>query len=247
MKIVQLTDKITAVLGDNIDYMKSIEDHAFNLAIVDPVYHEQPGKKLAYGSEIGKLGVRRPFYGKTEYWIKPTPEFFQLLRRTSIDQIIWGINYYPIVNESFGRIVWDKVNGKSSYSDCELASCSKIQSVRLLRYMWNGMMQGKSIREGHVQQANKKLNEKRIHRTQKPVILYRWLLQEFADPGDRILDTNGGSFSSAIACHIEGFEMVIVEIDPNEFNKGVRRFKDFMKYPDLFYDQTPDTLQTEVL
>lgn len=93
--------------------------------------------------------------------------------------------------------------------------------------MWNGMMQGKSIAEGHVQQGNKKLNEKRIHPTQKPVNLYIWLLQKYAKTGDKILDTHVGSASSLIACKELGFDYVGCELDTHIYNKAIDRLCEY--------------------
>ena len=138
---------------------------------------------------------------------------------------IWGCNYFDY---SFtpGRIVWDKCNGKSSFSDCEIAYCSMHDSVRLFRYMWNGMMQGKSIREGYIQQGNKKLNEKRIHPTQKPVALYEWLFERYAKIGDKILDTHVGSASSLIAAERAGLQYVGFEKDEYYYKVSQKRIKE---------------------
>ena len=98
-------------------------------------------------------------------------------------------------------------------------------SVRLFRYMWNGMFQGKSIAEGHIQQGNKKLNEKRIHPTQKPVALYEWILSRYARKGDKILDTHVGSASSLIACHNMGYEYIGFEKDEHYYNLAKERLE----------------------
>ncbi len=90
--------------------------------------------------------------------------------------------------------------------------------------MWNGMMRGKSITEGRIMQGNKKLTPPRIHPTEKPVALYRWLLTNYAKPGHRIIDTHGGSMSSAIACHDLGFDLDIIELDPDYYQAGTDRF-----------------------
>lgn len=168
-------------------------------------------------------GVKRPFY-KAKYWTVPGNDYFEELMRVSKHQIIWGCNYYQFPFGS-GRIVWDKVNGRSSFSDCEIAYCSMIDTVRMFSFMWNGMCQGKSASEGRIQQGNKALNEVRIHPTQKPVVLYKWLLANYAKPGDRILDTHGGSMSSAIAAHDMGFEMTIIEKDPEYYTTARRRLQ----------------------
>lgn len=88
------------------------------------------------------------------------------------------------------------------------------------------MMQGKSIKEGHIQQGNKKLNEKRIHPTQKPVLLYNWILQKYAKAGDTILDTHGGSMSIAIACGELDYNIDIWEKDKSRFELAVDRVLD---------------------
>ena len=88
------------------------------------------------------------------------------------------------------------------------------------------MMQGKSIEEGHRQQGKKKLNEKRIHPTQKPIALYKWLLQKYAKPGDLILDTHVGSASSLIACYELGFDYIGFEIDEYYYRIAQKRIKD---------------------
>ena len=211
----------------NLDCMKALKeypDNHFDLAIVDPPYFSGPEKRGFYGQKVSPIGVQR-FYEKSEEWKVPGPEYFKELERVSKHQIIFGCNYFQW-NFPPGRIVWDKCNEKNSFSDCEIASCSLHDSVRLFRYMWSGMMQGKSISEGHIQQGNKKLNEKRIHPTQKPVALYKWLLQKYAKPGDLIIDTHVGSGSSLIACYELGFDYVGFEIDKHYYELAQERIKE---------------------
>lgn len=183
---------------DCVDFMKQVPDRHYDLAIVDPPYFSGPEKRQYYGSEVSTTKVERRKYEVMDTWEVPGEEYFKELFRVSKQQIIWGCNYFKW---SFtpGRIIWDKVNGKSSFSDCEIAFCSMHDSVRLFRYMWNGMMQGKSIKEGHLQQGNKKLNEVRIHPTQKPVKLYQWIFCTYAKKGFKILETHRGSGSIGIA------------------------------------------------
>lgn len=162
--------------------MKQFPDKYFELAIVDPPYFSGPEKRGYYGRKISPIGVQR-HYNITDNWDIPGEEYFIELARVSKNQIIWGCNYYKYIFSGSGRIVWDKCNGESSFSDVEIAYCSMHDSVRLIRYMWNGMMQGKSISEGWIQQGDKSKNEVRIHPTQKPVKLYKWLLMKYAKPG----------------------------------------------------------------
>lgn len=219
--------------NDCMDIMKQYPDDYFDLAIVDPPYFSGPEKREFYGSKISPIGVHRRLYGKTTKWEVPGKDYFDELFRVSKNQIIWGVNYF---NYSFGsgRIVWDKVNTHSRFSDCELAYSSLHDSTRLFRYMWNGMMQGKSISEGHIQQGNKVLNEVRIHPTQKPINLYLWLLQNYAKDGDKILDTHVGSASSLIACQELGFEYVGCELDKSIFNLAKQRLDAYEKQLKLF-------------
>lgn len=207
--------------------MVEFPDNYFDVAIVDPPYYSGPEKRKFYGRKISPIGVQR-IYDKSTSWSVPEREYFDELFRISKDQIIFGCNYFDYPFGS-GRIVWDKCNGSSSFSDCELAYTSFHDSVRLFRYMWNGMMQGKSISEGHIQQGNKKLNEKRIHPTQKPVNLYRWLVQKYLKPGQLVLDTHVGSGSSLIAFEEYGLQYVGYEIDKNYYDLARSRVESTRK------------------
>lgn len=201
---------------DCMEGMKEYPDRYFDLAIVDPPYFSGPERRQYYGQKESPIGVKR-VYQKSECWNIPNAHYFSELERVSGRYIVWGCNYFQW-NFAPGRIIWDKCNGKSSFSDAEIAATNLFSSVRLFPYMWNGMFQGKSIEEGRIQQGNKKLNEKRIHPTQKPAALYEWLLRKYAKPGWRILDTHVGSGSSLIACERMGFEAVGFEIDPFYFH-----------------------------
>lgn len=215
--------------------MKQIPDKYFDLAIVDPPYFKGPNKRQYYGRRINKLNIKRREYNEIEGWEIPSEQYFKELIRVSKNQIVWGINYFNY-HLGPGRIVWDKVNGKSSYSDCEIAYCSLHDSTKLFRYMWNGMNQGKSIREGHIMRGDKAKNEKRIHPTQKPVNLYKWILMNYANEGDKILDTHVGSASSLIACHEMSFDFIGFELDINMFDLSSKRLSDSMNQINMFKD-----------
>lgn len=142
----------------NSDCMPAMHDYPdkhFDLAVVDPPYFSGPERRKYYGSEVSTRKVRRREYHVAERWQVPGPEYFKELERISKRYIVWGCNYYDYVFAP-GRIVWDKCNGSSTFSDCELAATNCHESVRLFRYMWNGMMQGKSVEEGDVARGNKK-------------------------------------------------------------------------------------------
>ena len=213
---------------DCMELMAEYPDNHFDLAIVDPPYGrgEDGGTNRNHGvkQKNGKVLLCQDGGYTAKKWDKETPptEYFAELRRVSRNQIVWGINYYPVPWNG-GRIVWDKVNDGADQSGAEIAYCSLNERVDIVRYMWRGMMQGVSIRRGTVQQGNKALNEKRIHPTQKPVKLYEWLVAEYAKPGQRILDTHLGSGSIAIAAYYAGVELVASEIDEEYFEAACER------------------------
>lgn len=218
---------------DCMEGMKLIPDKYFDLAIVDPPYFTGPNKRKFYGRNINKLKIRRKNYEPIESWDIPSKEYFEELKRVSKNQIVWGINYFYYYLGP-GLIIWDKVNGKSTFSDCEVAYCSMHNKTKMFRYMWNGMMQGKSISEGHIMQGDKSRNEVRIHPTQKPVNLYKWILLNYAKRGDKILDTHVGSASSLVACYEMGYEFLGFEKDKNMFHLANKRLIDVMNQINFF-------------
>lgn len=194
--------------------MARYPDKHFDLAIVDPPYFKGVANEGFYGAKVSKCGVSR-LRSKSTHWDDniPSENYYKELVRVSKEQIIWGINYYDFKAPP-GRIVWDKENDSSTFSNCEIASNSLITSVKIYRYMWNGMLQG-----------DMKNKEFRIHPTQKPVALYHWLLNNYAKEGDKILDTHVGSASSLIACHDMGFRAVGFEIDENYYKQSKERLE----------------------
>lgn len=218
----------------NMELMARYEDNYFDLAIVDPPYGIGESSKNRNG--ITKNTDKRNgriSYVKTNNEIKdwdnmpPSKEYFFELQRVSKNQIIFGANHFieniPNSNSS-SWFVWDKCNGNSDFADCELALTSFKTAVRQFRYMWNGMFQGKqSFKNGHIFEGNLSLHEKRIHKTHKPSIVYKWLLDKYAKQGDKILDTHLGSMSIAIACHDYGFDLTGCELDKDYFDAGIKR------------------------
>jgi site-specific DNA-methyltransferase (adenine-specific) len=216
---------LTITNEDNMQLMARYPDKYFELAIVDPPYFSGPEKRKYYGREVSNHGVKRIDYKPLDNsWQVPQEEYFKELERVSKHQIVWGANYY---NYKFGSgtIVWDKVNDHTSFSDCEIAACSLIKHVRVFRYMWSGMMQGKGDGTCSNMQGDKTLNEKKIHPTQKPVALYKWLLTKYAKEGDKILDTHFGSGSIAIACNDYGFDLTACELDKDYYEAAMKRIK----------------------
>lgn len=213
------------ICGNCMDYLSEFPNNYFDIAVCDPPYFSGPEKRQYYGKKISPIGVKR-YYKPSAAWDIPDRHYFDELFRISRQQIIWGCNYFDYHFGS-GRIIWDKCNGSSPFSDCEIAFCSLHDSVRLFRYMWNGMMQGKSIEEGHIQEGNKKLNEKRIHPTQKPVNLYRWIIKKYIQQGWSVLDTHVGSASSLIAYDEAGIDYMGYEIDPEKYIQAKERMKEY--------------------
>lgn len=208
--------------ADCMDIMRDIPNKYFELAIVDPPYFKGVANKDYFNSKI--KNTRKENLSNIPIWNKGIPDekYYEELKRVSNNQIIWGCNYYKFIQPA-GRIVWDKCNENTPFSDCELASISLIKSVRIFRYKWNGMIQ-----------ENMTDKEIRIHPTQKPVALYRWLLINYANPGDKIIDTHSGSGSCAIACHLEKFDFLAIEKDADYYEASVKRFDEVRAQLGLF-------------
>lgn len=208
---------------DCMEYMKGIPDKFFELACVDPPYGiDEDGKT---NHTRGKLAKAKNYSGKNWDNSSPDVQYFNELIRVSQNQIIWGANHFisKIPLDSSCWIVWDKVNGDNDFADCELAYTSFTSAVRKFEFTWNGMLQG-----------DMKNKETRIHPTQKPVKLYKWLLTNYAKPGDKILDTHLGSGSSRIAAWDMGFDFFGCELDADYFAASQKRFDNFKLQQKLF-------------
>lgn len=188
--------------GDCMDYLKDYPRNFFDLAIVDPPYRDenQPTK------DMRKNGfIRSKWSGG-----KPTPEYFEELFRVSKNQIIWGANNFTLPNYK-GFVVWEKhIPENFTMSMAEIAYISEGLGTisKIVRFPSN-------------------TGGGRIHPTQKPIDLYKWLLSKYAKPGDLILDTHVGSASSLIACEDMGFNYVGFEIDPEYFKLAKGRLDEF--------------------
>ena len=197
--------------------MKQFPDKYFELAIVDPPYGIGASDYKRGGTQHGNSKAKCKVYASKD-WDKSAPsvEYFDELFRVSKNQIIWGANHFisRIPYDSSCWVVWDKVNGDNGYADCELAWTSFKSAVRQYTYRWHGMLQ-----------QNMKDKEQRIHPTQKPVALYKWLLMKYAKPGDKILDTHVGSASSLIACYEYGFDFIGFEIDKDYYKAAKERLE----------------------
>ena len=194
---------------DCMEYMRTLPDKAFQLAIADPPYGiGRDGQKLS----INKNPKHNRKYFEAKGWDKKAPdqEFFDELLRVCENVILWGANHYisrvPI--DSACWIIWDKGQKGLTMADCELAWSSFDKPARIF-----------------VMNRVALLQEGTIHPTQKPVALYAWLLKNYAKPGDRIFDPMMGSQSSRIAAYKMGFDYVGCELDKEYFEKGCERFE----------------------
>ena len=210
---------------DCIDGIRRYPARFFDLAIVDPMY-DLPDVYLCQGNKVSKTGVTRKHIDTAKKLAGGAivcQDYFTELLRVSKHQIIWGEQYFQFQGKPKGRLIWDKCNDASSFSNAEIASCDLLDGVRIFRYMWNGMIQ-----------ADMKHKEKRIHPFQKPVPLYRWILKRFAEPGFKLLDTHVGSASSLIAFEEFGLDYAGFEIDGDIYHNAVNRLEQYRLQPALF-------------
>lgn len=190
-----------------MELLRRTPDNYYELAIVDP----------PYGIGISSNPVRQQH--KKKEWDNsiPSSDYFNELFRVSKNQIIWGGNYFfDYLSNSQGFIIWDKKQPENfSLAMCEFAYSSIQSPAKIFRY---------SV-----------LSEQgKIHPTQKPVALYKWLLDKYAKEGDKILDTHLGSGSIAIACHDYGFELTACELDEEYYDKAIQRIKNHVSQGRLF-------------
>lgn len=194
---------------DCMEAMRKIPDKFFQLAITDPPY--------GIGIDGQKISINKnPKHNRKEHqrkgWDKSIPkeEYFRELERVSVNQIIWGGNYFVehLKAGHKGWIVWDKGQRGLTMSDCELAYTSFDKPTRIVT-----INRAELAKDGT------------IHPTQKPVKLYEWILNNYAQPGDRIIDTHAGSGASCIACHRMRYEWLAFEIDKDYYRKATERIQ----------------------
>jgi site-specific DNA-methyltransferase (adenine-specific) len=204
---------------DNMELMARYPDNYFDLAIVDPPYGL--GDRLVKGGAKGGMGTMRNLADdKVITWDDkiPPPEYFTELQRVSKNQIIWGGNYFlDYLGKTDGFVVWDKMNGTNTMADAELAWQNIKGTTRMFR--WHHFSGERTTK---------------IHPTQKPVALYKWILDKYAKENDKILDTHLGSGSIAIACHDYGFDLTACELDKEYFDKAMQRINNHTAQQKLF-------------
>lgn len=193
---------------DCMEYMRSLPDKAFDLAVVDPPY----GIRITDSGRLKKYNANRIRWDD----VVPSDEYFAELFRVSKNQIIWGGNYYRLP-PCRGFLIWDKKQPEDiSFASCEFAWSSFDISARTFYY------------------SPLQMKDFRFHPTQKPVALYAWIFSRYAKPGDKILDTHLGSGSSRIAAYDAGLDFVRCEIDKGYFDAQEKRFEQYTAQMSLF-------------
>lgn len=206
---------------DNMALMARYPDKYFELAIVDPPYgigmdNQKVRPKPSRPNSYKRAGDIQ--YSKSN-WDSETPsqKYFDELFRVSKNQVIWGANYFcEHIPSGKGWIYWDKLMGDNNFSSGEFA----YQSMYTKSFAFS--------------EPSMRVSGTRIHPTQKPVALYKWLLDKYAKPGDKILDTHLGSGSIAIACHDYGFDLTACELDPEYYSAAVKRLKQHQAQLSIF-------------
>jgi site-specific DNA-methyltransferase (adenine-specific) len=201
-----------------MDFMRDVPDNYYELCICDPPYGiDLANMNMGIGN-TPKASKAKNRKWKAKDWDNsiPSDDYFKELKRISQNQIIWGGNYFNLgICNKF--IIWDKeIPEGLSFSDCEFAWTSFSGANKIFRY------------SAYLNKSEK------FHPTQKPPQLYKWLLDKYAKPNDKILDTHGGSMSIAIACHDYGFDLDLCELDKEYFDKGVQRVKNHVAQTKLF-------------
>ena len=220
---MKLTDKIELTNEDNMELMARYPDNYFDLAIVDPPYGID--SKISTTSRLNKGNKFAQLYNKKRWdRFRPENQYWNELLRVSKNQIVCGGNYFaeklPV---SRGWIFWDKQGEGVTSVNNELMWTSFDVSIKTFSRC-HGLDKGfmaKGI-------------DKVFHPTQKPIPLYKWLLDKYAKDGDKILDTHLGSMSIAIACHDYGFELTGCELDKEYYNKGIQRVKNHIAQLKMF-------------
>ena len=216
---------MTITNEDNIKLMSRYKDNHFDLAIVDPPYGIKRFQN-ASNETSGVYAKRGSFKSKkSQNWnnLKPNSEYFDELFRVSKNQIIWGANNFNLPNSEY-FLIWDKKQFMPNFASAELAfvSIGLKAPAKVFRY---GI---------HKENALRKKQGGKIHQAQKPVVLYEWILKNYAKENDKIIDTHLGSGSIAIACHNLHFDLTACEINKDYFNAAMKRINNHKKQLRLF-------------
>ena len=235
---MKITNKIEITNEDNMLLMARYPDDYFDLAIVDPPYGIGASKQSVSSSKMKgrKNSVIKRSDLKSKEWDNeiPNKEYFDELFRVSKNQIIWGGNYFPLplINS---WIVWNKLQVLETRSDGELAWTSFKRPLKIVPLLQDGFKRGQNVGYNQPVIYNEPFSGKQtIHPTQKPIVLYKWILDKYAKEGDKILDTHLGSGSIAIACHDYGYELTACELDKEYYDKAIQRITNHTNQQKLF-------------
>jgi site-specific DNA-methyltransferase (adenine-specific) len=213
---MKLTDKITITNEDNMLLMARYPDNYFDLAIVDPPYGINMGMGHKGSEKRGDKNKYKTFAGGDNSI--PNKEYFNELFRISKNQIIWGANYMTkFLEPKPSWIIWDKKQPEDF-------------SMAMAELAWSSFGSPMKIYQKRVVGAD----DVRVHPTQKPVALYKWILDKYAKEGDKILDTHLGSGSIAIAAHDYKYELTACELDKEYYDKAIERINNHVAQQKLF-------------
>jgi site-specific DNA-methyltransferase (adenine-specific) len=232
-------------------FMPKHPNKCYDIGSVDPIYGID-GNSHRQNKGRGKLTKSKDYHAAL--WDQPkTPdEYFVELMRVTQHQIIFGANYFSFISgqefnpprrEDYDQfiadhpsnwVIWDKVNGSTSFNDCELIWVSYPVPTEIFYYMWSGMMQGKSYKDGRTMNPYKEKNQKRIHPTEKPFEVYKYLLTRFATYGCTILDTHMGSGSQRIVCYDMNLNYTGIEIDRKYYVDEEKRYRHYIAQLQMF-------------
>lgn len=218
---MKITDKIEITNECNMELMKRYPDNYFDLAIVDPPYgikRFSEKTNRTEGSKYRKSMQKMCDNSHKFNDIKPNKEYWEELKRVSKAQIIWGANNFNLPETEY-FLIWNKIQTVDNFASAELAFVYGIKKpAKVFTYQIH------------------KHNQNKIsdHSSEKPILLYKWILDKYTKPNDKILDTHLGSGSIAIACHDYGFELTACELDKEYFDKAIERIKNHTNQQKLF-------------
>ena len=210
---MKITDKITITNEDNMQLMARYPDNYFELAIVDPPYGIERFKKVTTTPSEKDVHAKRFQRMESVNNTKPSDEYWKELFRVSKNQIVFGANNFQMPSSEY-FLIWDKKQAMPNFARCEYAWVSM------------GLKTPAKICEHSIHVHNQ---TEKIHPTQKPIYLYKYILDNYAKQGYKILDTHLGSGSIAIACHDYGFELTACELDTEYYNKAIERIKNKLR------------------
>lgn len=215
---MKVTDKITITNEDNMELMARYPDNYFDLAIVDPPYGIERFKNVTTTPTSKDVHAKRFQRMESVNNTKPTNEYWNELFRVSKNQIVFGANNFIMPTSEY-FLIWDKKQSMPNFARCEYAWVSM------------GLKTPAKICEHSIHLHNQ---TDKIHPTQKPIYLYKFILDNYAKPNDKILDTHLGSGSIAIACHDYDFDLTACELDKEYYDKAIERIKNHVSQQKLF-------------